>query len=119
MFEQMRLRPNIDRAAQLDTGAPATGNEWGWCVTVRMAIGLPITSLAARLHISKQAAHKLELSELDETISLTKLRGLANALDCELTYEFVPRTSFAQAARRIQMEQDKARRNHRKIPAPK
>lgn len=51
-------------------------------------------SLAKRLQVRNSTVHKLEKSEADDSISLASLRRVAAALDCELHYVLVPKTSL-------------------------
>jgi predicted DNA-binding mobile mystery protein A len=46
--------------------------------------------------MSHAGVRKLELAEANDAISLASLRKLAEALDCELHYALIPRTSLAQ-----------------------
>jgi predicted DNA-binding mobile mystery protein A len=55
------------------------------------------TELAARIGISQQTVHDLELSELHDTIKLETLRRAADALDSDLVYFLVPRKSLDEA----------------------
>jgi len=53
-------------------------------------------AFARRLGISHAGVRKLETSEASDAITLATLRKLAQALDCELQYALVPRTSLSQ-----------------------
>ena len=71
---------------------PATG----WSRAIRDALGMTARALAARLGMTSAGVHKLEQAEADDAITLASLRKLAEALDCELRYALVPRTSLRQ-----------------------
>jgi predicted DNA-binding mobile mystery protein A len=51
--------------------------------------------LGERLGVSGAAISQLEASERAGTVSLAKLRGIADAVDCDLVYALVPRRSLA------------------------
>lgn len=68
----------------------------GWVNAIRESLGMSATALARRMGISRAGVRKLESSEADDAITLASLRKLAAALDCELHYELVPRTSLAE-----------------------
>ncbi|MDP2025990.1 mobile mystery protein A [Sulfuriferula sp.] len=68
----------------------------GWVRAIREALGMTATALARRLGMSHAGIRKLEINEAEEVITLASLRKLANALDCELQYALVPRTSLEQ-----------------------
>lgn len=67
----------------------------GWVRAIRESLGMSAAALARRLGISHAGVRKLESSEAEEAISLATLRKLAEALDCELHYELVPRSTLA------------------------
>lgn len=71
---------------------PATG----WSRAVREALGMTAIALARRLRMTSAGVRKLELAESQDAITLASLRKLAEALDCELQYAFVPRTPLQQ-----------------------
>lgn len=68
----------------------------GWVRAIRESLGMSAAAFARRLGISHAGVRKLETSEADDAISLATLRKLAEALDCELHYELVPRTSLVE-----------------------
>ena len=57
------------------------------------------TELAHRLGVSQQSVPELERSEIRDTIKLESLRRAANALDCDLVYFIVPRTTLEDSVR--------------------
>ena len=71
----------------------------GWLRAIRDALGMSSTELAARMGVSQQTVPNLERSELHDTIKLETLRRAADALDCDLAYVLVPRTSLDDAVR--------------------
>lgn len=56
-------------------------------------------ALARQMGITGGGLHKLESAEASDAITLASLRKLAAALDCELHYVLLPRTSLAQHLR--------------------
>jgi predicted DNA-binding mobile mystery protein A len=66
----------------------------GWIKTIREALGMTAVALARQLNVRSSTVHKLEKSEADDSISLASLRKVAEALNCELHYALVPRTSL-------------------------
>jgi predicted DNA-binding mobile mystery protein A len=68
----------------------------GWAQAIRESLGMSATAMARKLGVTHAGVRKLEASEASEAISLATLRKLAQALDCELQYVLVPRTSLAQ-----------------------
>jgi len=117
------MRPQVETAERLDralgdlTGVEAmTESMFRWSRTIREALGMPVAELARRMGVSQPTATNHELNEERGAISVERLEALANALDCDLVYAFVPRTSLADRARRREAEMGQARDAKRKIP---
>lgn len=72
----------------------------GWIREIRNALGMTAAQLGQRLGIRQSSVAKFERSEAEETISLQSLRKVADALDCELVYALVPRSSLETALRK-------------------
>ncbi len=68
----------------------------GWVRAVRETLGMSAAAFARRLGMSHAGVRKLEAAEASDAITLATLRKLAQALDCELLYALVPRTSLSQ-----------------------
>jgi predicted DNA-binding mobile mystery protein A len=68
----------------------------GWVRAIRESLGMSAAAFARRLGMSHAGVRKLENAEASDVITLASLRKLAEALDCELQYALVPRTSLSQ-----------------------
>lgn len=84
----------------------------GWIRAIRDALGMTTSELAARMGLSQPAVSQIEKSEQHDSIRLSTLRRTADALDCNLVYMLVPRSSLDEAA----MEQ--ARRKAARLLQP-
>jgi predicted DNA-binding mobile mystery protein A len=71
----------------------------GWVRAIRDALGMSSTELAGRMGVRQSSVSELERSEELETVKLETLRRAADALDCDLVYALVPRTSLEEAVR--------------------
>jgi predicted DNA-binding mobile mystery protein A len=71
----------------------------GWIKAIREALGMSSTELAARMGVVHQAIREFENSEVKETIKLETLRRIGEALDCQVVYALVPRTSLEEAVK--------------------
>jgi predicted DNA-binding mobile mystery protein A len=71
----------------------------GWIRAIRDALGMSGAQLAHRMGITQPAVAQLERSEANGLIGLDALHRAADALDCELVYALVPRTSLEAAVR--------------------
>lgn len=69
----------------------------GWIRAIRDALGMSSPELARRIGVSQQAISDLESSESNDAIGLGTLRRAADALDCDLVYFLVPRTTLDEA----------------------
>lgn len=80
----------------------------GWLRAIREAIGMTGAQFAARLGIKPPSVIDIEKSEATGSIQLKTLQRAAAALDCQLVYALVPRTSLEEAvnarARRIALK---------------
>ena len=63
----------------------------GWIRAVRTALRMSQAELATILQMNQKSLHQLEASEANMKIRLESLEKVANALDCDLVYAFVPR----------------------------
>ena len=63
----------------------------GWIKAIRLALGMSMSQLASKLSISKQSIQETELREKEGTVSIKLLKNVANAMDMELVYGFVPK----------------------------
>ena len=72
----------------------------GWTKTVRNALGMSGKALGGRIGVSQSAISQLEASEERETITLGSLRKLAEGMECDLVYAFVPKDSLDEIMRR-------------------
>lgn len=62
----------------------------GWIRSIRDALGMPATRLAARLKITRQSLEDLEQNEASGRITLESLERVARALGCKVVYAVVP-----------------------------
>lgn len=84
----------------------------GWIRSLRGALGLAGVDLARRLDIAPSSVSALESSEAAGTVSLNTLRKAAGAMDCELVYAIVPRSSIAKLLERRAGEKADAMLRH-------
>ena len=64
----------------------------GWIKTVREAIGMTVSHLAARLGVTQPRITKMESNE--DNLKLSTMKKAAEAMNCEFVYYFKPRTTF-------------------------
>lgn len=71
----------------------------GWIRAVRDALGMSGSELAARMGVSQQVVSEIERNERNATVRLDTLSRAAAAMDCELVYALVPRTTLEESVR--------------------
>lgn len=68
----------------------------GWIRTIRQVLGMSATQLAARLGVTRQTLADYEQAERSGRVTLDTLRKVAAAMQCELVYALVPRTTISR-----------------------
>ncbi len=90
LFER-QVERRIAAWYRVDRNAPALG----WLHTIRQALGMSAPQLADRIGMTRQGVADLESREQDGSATLAALRKAAEAMNCDLVYAIVPRTSLA------------------------
>ncbi|MBF0315123.1 MAG: mobile mystery protein A [Oligoflexia bacterium] len=62
-----------------------------WIKYIRVALGMSVTQLADRLDLAQSTVSESERQEVDGTLTINKLRRVADAMNCDLVYAFIPR----------------------------
>lgn len=62
----------------------------GWIHYMRHALGMKLKDLARLTGLSPQTVYETEKREANGKVTLTTLRKMARAMDCNLVYAFVP-----------------------------
>lgn len=91
-FDDLRLR-QLDSALE-PWKALRSRPQAGWIRTIREALGMSLRQLAVRSNVSKTGVDAVERNEAKGAVQLASLVRLAAAMDCELVYAIVPRTSL-------------------------
>ncbi len=69
----------------------------GWIETVRRALGMPAKTLARRLGVGPSQVTRFGQREEAGAITMASLRRVADALECDVVYAFVPRGGSFQS----------------------
>jgi predicted DNA-binding mobile mystery protein A len=75
------LRPLVSKASGVTS----------WIDYIRSGLGMTLNQLATRLKITQPSLSGLIKQEKEGRITINKLTEIAQAMDCELVYGFVPR----------------------------
>ncbi|MBI9019279.1 MAG: mobile mystery protein A [Phycisphaerae bacterium] len=71
----------------------------GWVRAIRDALGMSGEQLAKRLKTNKQRISRIEQDEKPGNITVKTLKNVAEALDCEFVYGFVPKQTLEKTVR--------------------
>ncbi len=63
----------------------------GWIRFIREALNMSSKALAKRVGISPNTMSETEKAEIEEAITLRKLKRVADSLNCDFVYYFLPR----------------------------
>lgn len=90
---QRQAQRKTDNIKKIAKSAVTRG---GWIRYMRDALMLSAQQLADRVGCAQSTISELEKRERLGTVSLKKLREVADVMDCELVYGLVPRTPLAK-----------------------
>ncbi len=88
-----------------DIMSPPVG---GWIRAIRESLGMTLESFGQRLGVTRATAHQIERAEVNESITIKRLRAAADALGCDLSIQLVPRQSLNSTVRERAYEIAKA-----------
>lgn len=66
----------------------------GWTNCLRSALGMTLPQLAKRLGVSRSRVVKIQQAEVSGALTVNTLKEVANAMNCDLVYGFIPRKSL-------------------------
>ncbi len=87
-----RVRRELEDEIRVFRSESVRRSRWGWLRGVRQAVGLPVAEMARRMKVGESEIFRLEVAEVEDSITLRKLRAAAEALGCEVVYAVVPMT---------------------------
>jgi predicted DNA-binding mobile mystery protein A len=93
--QRQLARRRLDQRLALVRTADFTPPRAGWLRAIRDSLGMPARHVADELGVTTNAVFAMERSEQTGTIRLDTLRRAADALDCDVVYALVPRSSLA------------------------
>jgi len=66
----------------------------GWIKTIREALGMTSKDLASRVGVNQSRIIHMEQAEVEGSIKISTMKRIADALEMDFVYAFVPRTSL-------------------------
>ncbi len=79
-----------------------------WIDYLRLGLGMSLTQLASRLGITQPSLSSSIKLEKEGRITVNKLRQIADAMDCDVVYSFVPRKKIEDIMRDQAIKKTKA-----------
>ncbi len=86
----------------------------GWLRTNRKALKIPVSVILKRANIKKSELYRIEKAEVEGTLTLNKLKSVAEAMGCEFHYAVTPKTKL-NATRVEEIIEYRARRLANKV----
>lgn len=99
MMKSLRVRQLDSRTRPLQAEILREVPTGGWIRLIRTALGMSMRQLAERAGVAKNSVAQAENSEARNAIQLDTLQSMADAMDCDLVYALVPRTSLQATLR--------------------
>lgn len=91
----------------------------GWIAEIRTLLLMTTAQLAHRIGVAQSVVSNFEISERSKTISLQSLEKIAQALECDLHYFFVPRKGLEnelfERAEKLYNQNDKKIEHHMRL----
>ena len=87
MIEQLDKKFKLLQSVSKSIVVPSNG----WINTLRKTLNMSLKQLGSKLKVTSQNINQYEQREKDYSISIRKLKEVAEALDMNFVYAFVPR----------------------------
>ena len=104
--------------AELKNKLPAIPKK-GWIAEIRSLLLMTTTQLARRVGVAQSVVSNFEKSEREKGITLQSLEKIANAMECDLHYFFVPRKGLElelhDRAEKLYKEKEKRLEHHMRL----
>ncbi len=82
------------RVAMLRKALPEAGVRLGWIRYMRQALGLTLKQLARRVGVTTATTAQAERGEAQGKVTIATLKMMAQAMECEFMYAFVPKSDI-------------------------
>jgi predicted DNA-binding mobile mystery protein A len=93
-WDRKLIREQLDGKLNSLKGLASQAPERGWIRVIREALGISSQQLAKRIGFNQSRISRLEKAEPKGDLKLSSLKKIADALDMNLVYGFVPKESL-------------------------
>lgn len=69
----------------------------GWLKSIRESLGISLLQLGKKMSMTQQGVRAIEIREKEGSVTLNSLREIADAMDMQLVYGFVPKDGTLEA----------------------
>ena len=87
MIEQLDKKFKLLQSVSKSIAVPSSG----WINTLRKTLNISLKQLGNKLNVTSQNVNQYEQREKDYSISIQKLKEVAEALDMNFVYAFIPK----------------------------
>ena len=97
-WDKKLIREQVDKQLLKLKNSPKIPNN-GWVRTIRTALGMTTIQLSDRMSVTPSRVTRIEQAEIDQTLKLSTMNKIAEALGMKFVYGFVPKNSLEDAVR--------------------
>ena len=94
--DRATARKQLDKCLNVLRNSSFVRPPRGWVKAIREALGMTTAQLAKRIGVVQSRAVDIEKAEVTGSLTLDSLERAARALNCDLVYALVPRTSLEE-----------------------
>ena len=91
-WDKKLIREQLDK--KLKVQFASLYSDKGWIKLIREALGMSTMQLASKVGINQSRISRLENAEIDGDLKLSSLKKIADGLDMQFVYGFVPKDSL-------------------------
>lgn len=93
-WERKLIRQQLDAKLGQFKSLTPNKSDSGWIKLIREALGMTTTQLSKRVGIDQSRITRLENAEIEGDLKLSSLKKIAEGLDMQFVYAFVPKTNL-------------------------
>ncbi len=107
MFNKMAIKHAQKRRESLLRVLPSMKVRPGWIKYIRSVLGMTLKELGSLAGLSLPTIAQAEKREAEGKVTIETLNKIANAMECEFVYAFVPKEDIPEMLKKKAMEKAK------------